>query len=127
MEASSRELPFPVWLAAIFGFAKAGFLALMGVIGVLAWDSVSDPWGIGALVLAALFGGASYLLLRGNRAARLVIAGLAVVGGGLALVYVFVGPTSAILPSLTTAALAAVLLWLLFGPRSAQEYFAARV
>ena len=124
MEASSRELPFPVWLAAIFGFAKAGFLALMGVIGVLAWDSVTDPWGIGALVLAALFGVASYLLLRGNRAARLVIAGLAVVGGGLALVYVFVGPTSAILPSLTTAALAAVLLWLLFGPRSAQEYFA---
>lgn len=124
MEASSRELPFPVWLAAIFGFAKAGFLALMGIIGVFAWDSVTDPWGIGALVLAALFGLASYLLLRGSRVARLVIAGLAVVGGGLALLYVFVGPTSAILPSLTTAALAAVLLWLLYGPRSAQEYFA---
>ncbi|MCZ7589342.1 MAG: hypothetical protein M5U27_10920 [Gaiella sp.] len=124
MEASSRELPFTVWLAAIFGFAKAGFLALMGVIGVFAWDSVTDPWGFGALVLAALFGVASYLLLRGNRVARLVIAGLAVAGGALALVYVFVGPTSAILPSLTTAALAVLLLWLLFGPRSAQEYFA---
>lgn len=124
MEASSRELPFPVWLAAIFGFAKAGFLALMGIIGVFAWDGVSDPWGIGALVLAALFGIASYLLLRGSRAARLVIAGLAVLGGALALVYVFVGPTSAILPSLVTAALAAFLIGLLFGPRSAQEYFA---
>lgn len=124
MEATRRELPFPVWLASIFGFAKAGFLALMGLIGILAWDGVSDPWGIGALVLAALFGVASYLLLRGSRVARLVIAALAVVGGGLALVFVFVGPTSAILPSLTTAALAAVLLWLLYGPRSAQEYFA---
>lgn len=125
MEASRRELPFPVWLAAIFGFAKAGFLALMGVIGVFAWNSVTDPWGIGALVLAALFGLASYLLLRGSRVARLVIAGLAVVGGALALVYVFVGPASAILPSLTTVALAVLLLWLLFGPRSAQEYFAS--
>ena len=36
MGATARELPFPVWLAAIFGFAKAGFLALMGVIGVFA-------------------------------------------------------------------------------------------
>jgi hypothetical protein len=125
MEATRRELPFPVWLAAIFGFAKAGFLALMGVIGVLAWDGVTDPWGIGALVLAALFGLASYLLLRGSRAARLVIGGLAVLGGGLALLYVFVGPTSAILPSLTTAALDALLLWLLYGSRSAKEYFAS--
>ena len=124
MEAIRRELPFPVWLAAIFGFAKAGFLALMGVIGVFAWNGVSDPWGIGALVLAALFGIASYLLLRGSRVARLVIAGLAIAGGVLALVYVFVGPTSAILPSLVTAALAVLLLWLLYGTRSAQEYFA---
>ena len=54
MEAIRRELPVPVWLAAIFGFAKAGFLALMGVIGLFAWEGVSDPWGIGALILAAI-------------------------------------------------------------------------
>jgi hypothetical protein len=42
----------------------------------------------------------------------------------MALIYVFVGPTSAILPSLFTALLAAVLIWLLYGPRAAKEYFA---
>jgi hypothetical protein len=74
-------------------------------------------------VFAALFGLGSYALLRGNRIARMVLAALAVAGGALALVYVFVGPTSAILPSLVTAALAAGLIWLLYGPRSSKEYF----
>lgn len=119
-----RELPFVVMLASFFGFAKAAFLGFMGLIGVLSWDDVSDPWGIGALVLAALFALASFALLRGNRVARTVLAALAVAGGAIALVYVFVGPTSAVLPSLVTAALAAVLIWLLYGPRSAKEYFA---
>ncbi|HET7515914.1 MAG TPA: hypothetical protein VFJ60_14000 [Gaiella sp.] len=123
MEASARELPFPVWLAAIFGFAKAAFLALMGVIGVLAWDDVTDPWGIGALVLAALFGIASYLLMRGNRVARMVLGALAVIGGVTAVVYAFTGPTSAILPSITTAVLAAIVVWLLYGVRASKEYF----
>jgi hypothetical protein len=117
-------LPFVVMLASFFGFAKAAFLGFMGLIGVLSWDDVSDPWGIGALVLAALFALASFALLRGNRVARTVLAALAVAGGAIALVYVFVGPTSAVLPSLVTAALAAVLIWLLYGPRSAKEYFA---
>lgn len=123
MEATARELPFPVWLAAIFGFAKAAFLALMGVIGVLAWDDVTDPWGIGALVLAALFGIASYLLMRGNRVARMVLGALAVIGGVTAVVYAFTGPTSAILPSITTAVLAAIVVWLLYGVRASKEYF----
>ena len=123
MEGTRREAPPTVLLAAVFGFVKAAFLGFMGIIGVAAWDDVSDPWGIGALVLAALFGLASFALLRGSRAARVVLAGLAVVGGVMALVYVFVGPTSAILPSLVTAALAAVVLWLLYGSRSARDYF----
>jgi hypothetical protein len=123
MEATRRELPFPVWLASIFGFAKAGFLALMGVIGLFAWEGVTDPWGIGALVLAALFAIASYMLLRGSRVARIVLAALAVIGGVTAIVYAFVGPTSAILPSITTAVLAAIVIWLLYGLRSSKEYF----
>ena len=123
MGATARELPFPVLLAAIFGFAKAGFLALMGVIGVLAWDGVSDPWGIGSLIMAALFGIASYMLMHGNRAARIVLAALAVIGGVTAIVFAFIGPASAILPSITTAVLAAIVIWLLYGLRSSKEYF----
>jgi hypothetical protein len=124
VEGTRRELPFVVVVAAMFGFAKALFLGFMGIIGVATWDDVSDPWGIGALVLAALFAIASYALLRGNRLARLVLAALAVAGGLLAVVYLFVGPSSAIVPSLVTAALDAVLIWLLYGPRSAREYYA---
>ena len=97
----------------------------MGVVGIVSWEDVTEPWGIGALVLAALFGLASFALLRGSRVARLVLAALAVAGGLIALVYVFVGPTSAIGPSLVTAAMAALLIWLLYGPRAAKEYFAS--
>jgi hypothetical protein len=118
-----RDLPAPVFIAALVGFAKAAFLGFMGLIGVLAWDSVTNPWGFGALALALLFAVASYLLLKGRPFARLVLVALAVAGGGLALIYVFVGPTSAILPSLFTAAMAAAVVWLLYGPRSSQEYF----
>jgi hypothetical protein len=118
-----RDLPAPVFIAALVGFAKAAFLGFMGLIGVLAWDSVTNPWGFGALALALLFAVASYLLLKGRPFARLVLAALAVAGGCLALIYVFVGPTSAILPSLFTAAMAAAVIWLLYGPRSSQEYF----
>ena len=121
--AEERDLPAPVFFASLFGFAKAAFLGFMGIIGVLSWDDVSDPWGYGSLALALLFAIASYLLLRGKPVARMVLGALAVVGGVLALIYVFVGPTSAILPSLVTAAFDALVLWLLYGPRASKEYF----
>ena len=61
--------------------------------------------------------------MRGKPFARLVVAALAVAGGVLALIYVFVGPTSAIVPSLVTVVFDALILWLLYGPRSSKEYF----
>jgi hypothetical protein len=120
---AERELPASVFVASLFGFAKAAFLGFMGIIGILTWDDVTEPWGYGSLALAILFGIASYLLLKGKPFARTVLAALAVAGGALALIYVFVGPTSAILPSLFTAALDALVLWLLYGPRASKEYF----
>jgi hypothetical protein len=118
-----RELPAPVFIASLFGFAKAAFLGFMGIIGILTWEDVTEPWGFGALALAILFLLASYALLRGKPFARMVLGALAVIGGVGALVYVFVGPTSAIGPALVTAAMDAVVLWLLYGTRSAKEYF----
>ena len=123
MEEARQDLPFTVMVASFFGFAKAAFLGFMGFIGLVSCDDVTDPWGIGALVLAVLFAVAAWALLRGNTLARTVLAALAVVGGGLALIYMFVGPTSAIGPSLVTAALAAVLIWLLYGPQRSRAYF----
>lgn len=121
----TRELPFVVTIASFFGFAKAAFLGFMGLIGLVAWDDVTEPWGIGALVLAAVFGLASFALLRGSGLARAVLGGFALVGGLIAVYFAFTGPTSAIGPSLVTAALAAILVWLLYGTRSARAYFAA--
>lgn len=121
----TRELPFVVTIASFFGFAKAAFLGFMGIIGLVAWDDVTEPWGIGALVLAAVFGLASFALLRGSGLARAVLGGFALVGGLIAVYFAFTGPTSAIGPSLVTAALAAILVWLLYGTRSARAYFAA--
>jgi hypothetical protein len=112
-------------VAAFIGFAKAAFLGIMGVIGVFAWDDVTNPWGIGALVLGAFFALASWGLLRGAEWARVVLAGLAAIGGVLALVYVFVGPSSAILPSLFTVLLAAIVIALLYAPQASKEYFAS--
>ena len=123
MQGTRQELPFTVLVASIFGFAKAAFLGFMGLVGLLSWQDVTEPWGIGALVLAALLAIASWALLRGSKIARIVLAALAAAGGGIALVYVFVGPTSAIGPSLVTAALAAALIWLMYGPRASKEYF----
>ncbi len=120
----TRELPFVVTIAAFLGFAKAAFLGFMGVIGLVAWNDVTEPWGIGALLLAAVFGLASFALLRGSRLARVVLGAFAVLGGAVALYFAFTGPTSAIGPSLVTAALAAGVVWLLYGTRSARAYFA---
>ncbi len=126
MEETGRELPFAVLVASFFGFAKAAFLGFIGFVGIVSWDDVTDPWGIGSLVLAALFAVASWALLRGNRIARTVLAALAVAGGGIALLYVFIGPASAIGPSLVTAAMAAALLWLLYFPQRSKEYFGSK-
>jgi hypothetical protein len=48
-----------------------------------------------------------------------------VVGGLIAIYFAFTGPTSAIGPSLVTAAMAAIVVWLLYGTRSARAYFSA--
>ena len=53
---AGRDLPAPVFVASLFGFAKAAFLGFMGIIGILTWDDVTEPWGYGSLALAILFG-----------------------------------------------------------------------
>ena len=44
MEGTRQELPFVVMLASLFGFAKAAFLGFMGIIGLVSWDDVTEPW-----------------------------------------------------------------------------------
>jgi hypothetical protein len=120
---TKRDLPAPVFVASLFGFAKAAFLVLLGIIGIFAWDDVTDPWGFGVLGVGILFGIASYALLRGKRVARIVLAVLSVGGALLALIFVFAGPPSVILQCIVAAALDVLVIWLLYGPRSSKEYF----
>jgi hypothetical protein len=54
VEGTRQELPFVVMLASLFGFAKAAFLGFMGIIGLVSWDDVTEPGGVGELVVCAL-------------------------------------------------------------------------
>lgn len=122
---SSHETPatpFPVFLAALVGYALAAGLLAFGVIGFFATE-VSDPFGGGLLAAGVLVLVATLLTSRGVPLGRLVLGGLGVATAVVGIVYAFRGPTYAIAPSLITAGVAAGTAALLFLPRSAQAYF----
>jgi hypothetical protein len=99
--------PFPVFMAAMVGYALAA--------GLLGGGLVAG----GLLVL-----GATLLTSRGNNLGRLILGILALVTIAVGLYYAFTGPTYAIAPSLITAGVAAGTAALLFVPQSAKAYFA---
>jgi uncharacterized membrane protein (UPF0136 family) len=119
------DTPFPVFIATLVGYALALGLLVFGIIGFFA-DEVGDPFGGGLLVLGVLVGAASYLASRGKDAGRMILGLLGAVTVVVALVYVFRGPTYAIVPSLVTAACAAGTLALLYLPESSKAFFATR-
>jgi hypothetical protein len=79
--------------------------------------------GVGATLLGLLVLGASYIAWRGSRAGRALIGLLAAVGTIAGVIYVFAGPTSAIIPSLVVAALGAGTVALLFLPDSSRRFY----
>jgi len=119
----NTDLPFPVLLATIVGYVLASLLLVFGVIGVAFADEVSDPFGVGLLVLGAVIGLATFLLRRGNRFGRLVLAGLAAVTLIGAVVYAFSGPDSATGPGLGTALVTVGTIALLYLPQSSKDFF----
>jgi hypothetical protein len=122
-QAVERDTPFPVALAAIVALCKGAFLVIMGIIGFAAADSVSDSWGAGVLIFGIVFGLAGLLLFRGSRVARDVVGVLSLVSVIGGVIYIFTGPTSAIVPSLITAAVAAGVIALLYLPEGSKAYF----
>ena len=103
--------------------ATAAFLLLMGVIGVASANSVSDSFGVGVLIFGIVYAVAGYMLFRGSRPARVIIAGLSLIGAVVAVIYAFSGPTAAIVPSLVTAALSLGVIALLYLPESSKAHF----
>ena len=68
---------------------------------------------------------ATYLAWRGSRAGRAFVGLLGAIGAVAGVVYLFTGPTSAIIGSLVVAALGAGTVALLFLPEASKRFYAA--
>ncbi|HEU6444085.1 MAG TPA: hypothetical protein VFL61_03405 [Gaiellaceae bacterium] len=115
--------PAPVFLALIGSYALATTLLLLGFLGFLTWAAVGDVVGVGATLLGLLVLGATYIAWRGSRAGRALIGLLAAVAAVAGVIYVFTGPSSAIIGSLVVAGLGAGVLALLFLPEASKRFY----
>ena len=123
LDFEARDVPGPVGVAAMIGYAKAIFEIGFGLIGILMAKSMDDSFGGGVLAFGIVFAIASYLLSRGNRLGyylTILLAALAVV---VAIVYAL-GSEGGILGGIIViVALNALVLYLLLGRESAREFF----
>ena len=117
--------PAPVFLALIGSYALAATLLLKGFLGFLTWAAVGDVVGVGATLLGLLVLGATYIAWRGSRAGRALIGLLAAVATVAGVIYVFAGPSSAVIASLVVAGLGAGTLALLFLPESSKRFYSS--
>jgi hypothetical protein len=117
--------PAPVFLALVGSYALAATLLLMGLLGFFIWDALDDAVGVGATILGILILAATYLAWRGSSAGRALIGLLAAIGAVAGVIYVFTGPSSAIIGSLVVAALGAGTVALLFLPETSKRFYAA--
>ena len=117
--------PAPVFLALIGSYALAATLLLFGFLGFLTWRAVGDVVGVGATILGLLVLGATYIAWRGSRLGRALIGLLGAIAAVAGAIYVFTGPSSAIIPSIVVAALGAGTVALLFVPESAKRFYSA--
>jgi 4-amino-4-deoxy-L-arabinose transferase-like glycosyltransferase len=124
--STDQSAPFPVFLATVVGYVIAASLLVFGVIGVAAADQVSDPFGVGILVLGAVVGLATVMLGRGHRVGRAVLAGLAAITLVVAVVYAFAGPGYAAGPGIATAVVTLGTIALLYLPQSSKDFFTSR-
>ena len=124
--STDESAPFPVFLATVVGYVIAASLLVFGVIGVAAADQVSDPFGIGILVLGAVVGLATVMLGRGHRIGRVVLAGLAAITFVVAVVYAFAGPGYAAGPGIATAVVTLGTIALLYLPQNSKDFFTRR-
>jgi hypothetical protein len=117
--------PAPVFLALVGAYALAATLLLMGLLGFFIWDALDDAVGVGATILGILVLAATYLAWRGSRPGRAFVGLLGAIGAVAGVVYLFTGPTSAIIGSLVVAALGAGTVALLFLPEASKRFYAA--
>jgi hypothetical protein len=120
------RVPAVVQIAVWSAWALAASLLLFGFVGFLISAAIGNSVGGGAFLLGAIVAGAAYLLSRGSKLARAFI-GLGALATAVACgIYVFTGPSSAIVPSLVIGVLAAGTFALLYVADSAKQFYAGR-
>jgi len=115
--------PFWVDLVAAITLCKAALLLLFGAVGIAAESSVSSSWGEGMVVLGVVFAVFGWILPRGSRVARIVLALLAVASAIIAIVWAVNAPRSALIEALVMLGFAVVVVVLLYVPEGVKEYF----
>jgi len=123
LDFQSRDVPGPVGIAAMIGFAKAIFEIGFGVIGVLMANSMDDSFGGGVLVFGIVYAIASYLLSRGNRLGYYVTIALSSLAIVVAIGYALDSDGGILGGIIVIVALNALVLYLLLGRESAREFF----
>jgi uncharacterized membrane protein (UPF0136 family) len=123
LDFQSRDVPGPVGIAAMIGFAKAIFEIGFGVIGVLMANSMDDSFGGGVLAFGIVYAIASYLLSRGNRLGYYVTILLSALAIVVAIVYALDSEGGILGGIIVIVALNALVLYLLLGRESAREFF----
>ncbi len=116
--------PGTVGIAARIGFAKAAFEGLFAILGIAYAASIGTDFGFAALAFAIAVGGASWLLLRGNRLGLYASVVLSSLGLVAAILYAFRSTNTVVIAVILIAGLNALVLYLLLGTDSARAYFA---
>jgi hypothetical protein len=121
-----ERVPPPVQIAVWSAWALAAALLLFGFIGFLISNAIGNGVGGGAFLLGLIVAGAAYITGRGSKAGRAFIGLSAAAVAVIGVIYAFVGPGSAVIPSLVIAALSAGTFALLFLSTSAKEFYGRR-
>jgi hypothetical protein len=120
------RVPVPVQIAVWSAWGLAASLLLFGFIGFLISNAIGNSVGGGAFLLGLVVAGAAYATGRGSRLGRAFIGLGAAATAVACVIYMFTGPSSAIVPSIVIGALAAGTFLLLYASSSAREFYAGR-
>jgi uncharacterized membrane protein (UPF0136 family) len=115
--------PPSVQLAVYAAYALAITLLVFGFIGFVISNAIGNSVGGGAFVLGLIIGGATYLAAQGNSLGRAVIGLGALATAVAAVIYMFTGPGSAVIPSLVMAVLAGGVFSLLYLFETAKQFY----
>jgi hypothetical protein len=126
VDEESEGPPAPVLIALLASYALGAMLIVFGLIGFLVWADVGEPTGVTATILGLLVLWPTYVAWRGSRIGRAAVGLLAAIGAVAGVVYMFAGPTSAVIPSLVVALLGAGTLALLYVPDASKRFYATR-